>query len=97
MTLAQKKLDIAQWVLGLEDEALVEKLASSVHAMQKEFQLSDQEFEATSYKDIASRSFDLEALKQAQNIVPFAKGELEQLVQEAAIAEPLSELLAGLD
>ena len=97
MTIAKKKIGILQWVLGVEDDQVLDKLASSIDAIQNEYKKPVPTLDVVDYQTIYQDKFNLETLKLTQQPVAFEEGELENLIREAAIEEPLSVLLAELD
>lgn len=96
MTLESRKISIVQWILSLNDEKVIDKLAESMSAI-KEENLAGEEVKFVSYQSIIDRKFDLERLKRQQNYKPFEEGELDQLIQEADIQESIDVLLESID
>ncbi|MFK8163836.1 MAG: hypothetical protein AB8H12_15430 [Lewinella sp.] len=96
MTLESRKISIVQWILSLKDEKIIDKLTESVSAIQEE-NLGGKKVAFVSYQTISDRKFDLEEVKRQQNYMPFAAGELDQLIQEADIQEPIDVLLESID
>ena len=97
MTLESKKISMAQWILSISEEELLEKVSASIDQVRHE---SDDPIiplpEFSTYATMQQRTFDLEQLKVEQHIRPFEPGELEKLVEQANIEEDLDTLLADL-
>lgn len=96
MTLEAKKISIVQWILGLNNEAVVDQISASVNDI-KERGVHPPGVSIVSYSQLKSRKFDLDALKTEQNYRPFAEGELDALIEEADVQESIEELLEALD
>ena len=97
MTLESKKISMAQWILSISEEELLEKVFASIDQVRHESadpMITLPEF--STYATMQQRKFDLEQLKVEQHIRPFEPGELEKLIEQADIEEDLDTLLAGL-
>lgn len=96
MTLDAKKLNIIQWILGVNNEEVVDRLSISVNDIKTQsLNLGSVSF--TTFSQIKNNKFDLAAIKQKQNYQPFAAGELDALIKEADVQESITELLESLD
>ena len=94
MTLEAKKIDIVKWVLGLSDEKVIDQIAESVQSIQESASPAGSIF--TTYSAISSKKFDLNQLKKEQNYQPFNPGELDHLIKEADVQEPIEVLLESI-
>jgi len=99
MTLESKKIDIAQWILSIKDDSLLNRVIASITPVRLETGEGAPAPEAlfTSYTDFKSREpFDLERIVSKQDVRTVTSGDLERISREADIQEPLEALLADL-
>ena len=85
-----KKLQLIKQIAEIEDQALIDQREDIINASSQTKEL---------LANIASpikKEFDLERIKKEQNFQPIDRDEVNRLIQEADIQEPIEELLAML-
>ena len=87
MTTATKKLRLIKQIAETEDQTLIDQLEDIISATGR-----TEELLAKLSTPIES-TFDLEKVKAEQSFQPVDKEELNKLIQEADIQEPIEELL----
>lgn len=88
MTVQAKKYQIIEQITHIEDEQLLDQLQHLLEANQ-----SDHSILSSLIKPIREK-LDIEQLKMEQNYKGFDKKEVEYLIKEADIQEPIEELLS---
>ena len=96
MTLESTKISLAQWILSINDKDLIDKIASYVVTV-RQSEKEDSSLKYVTYKSIFNEKFDLNEIKKEQNYRPFEDGELDSLIREADIQEPIDVLLDSID
>lgn len=87
MTLDFRKYRLIKFILGLTDELLVRKIESFVEPSREEDSVLQ------SLQKPIHKSLDLDALMVEQNFASPTQKELDQIIQDAAIEEPIEELI----
>ena len=87
MTLDFRKYRLIKFIIWLTDELLVRKLEAFVEPEKEENHLLN------SLQKPIREGLDLEALMSEQNFASTTQKELEQIMQDAAIEEPIEELI----
>lgn len=90
MTLESKKLLLIRQIMEINDEGVIDDLEQYVE--EKAQHKSDNDILQQLARPIRPH-FDLEAIKREQGYQPINKEELNQLIKELDIQEPLEELL----
>ncbi|MGB3780411.1 MAG: hypothetical protein WA960_18750 [Tunicatimonas sp.] len=85
-----KKLRLIKRITETEDQVLIDQLESVISASNQTRDI------LASIAGPIRKEFDLEKVKAEQNFQPFKEGEIERLIQEADIQEPIEDLLAML-
>ena len=85
-----KKLRLIKKITEIEDQALIDQLEDVINTS------GQSEEGLTKLASPIKKKFDLEKIKAEQNYQPIDKGELNRLVQEADIQEPIEDLLEML-
>lgn len=85
-----KKLRLIKQITEIEDQALVDRLEHMVNATSHTLTVLNE------LDKPIEKKFDLEKIKKEQNFQPINKEDLNKLIQEADIQEPIEELLAML-
>lgn len=91
MTLESKKLLLIRQIMEINDEGVIDDLEQYVE--EKAQHKSDNDILQQLARPIRPH-FDLEAIKKEQGYQPINKEELNQLIKELDIQEPLEELVA---
>ncbi len=89
MTIETKKLHLIKRIMEIDDESIIDKIdeivgecpEKDIHSILREIS-----------KPI-EKKFDVEKIKREQNFQPIDKDEIEKLIKEADIQEPIEELL----
>ena len=92
MTIAEKKIHLASWILRLEDTELLHRLLAFAEPQQSDAPLS-----TISFDDLQSTEFDLETLRQEQGVLILTDDVLDDIARKADIQEPLVDLLKDLN
>lgn len=85
-------------ILSALAESIKQSLSSTVSVTKSEAEvLPPVNIPYTTYRELKAKKFDLEELKQQQNYVPFAPGELDSMIEAVNVQESIDELLASID
>lgn len=85
-----KKLQLIKQIAEIEDQALIDQLEDVLSTSGQAEEL------LVKIASPIEKEFDLEKVKAKQNFQPVNKDEIDRLIQEADIQEPIEELLAML-
>jgi hypothetical protein len=98
--LESRKYDIIKWIISLADEKVidaVQSLKQQVESEEKEVVEKQHTYSTSSYREIKSRTIDVEQLKKEQQYTPSSAAELQLIATEAAIEQPIEVLLQDLN
>jgi len=99
MNIEIKKYKIIQLIMSVADEQLIEQISRNVRQLvpaREEDVLEDVsilEEPISQYGIVIKEEIDLEQIKKEQNYQRFDPDEMDRLVEEADIQEPIEELL----
>ena len=89
MTIEAKKLYIIKKIMEIEDESIIDKIDELV----EEQPLEDIHLILSKISKPIEKKLDLEKVKREQNFQPIDKNEIDRLIKEADIQEPIEQLL----
>jgi len=99
MNIEIKKYNIIQLIMSVADEQLIDQISRNVRQLvpaKEEDVLEDVsilEEPISQYGIVIKEEIDLEQIKKEQNYQRFDPDEMDRLVEEADIQEPIEELL----
>jgi len=94
MNIELKKHNIIQRIMSVVDEQVIDQISSEVEEL-----ISVKEDESvvedpiTKYSTVIEQEFDFEKIKKEQNYTGIDPDEMDRLVKEADIQEPIEDLL----
>jgi len=92
MSLAAKKMDIVEWVLSIQNEAVLDDLSQHIRQIEPQNGQSDDAL-LFKYKGEIEEKADLEKIKREQGFTGIDKAKMTDLARQANIEEPLEDLL----
>lgn len=89
MTIETKKLHLIKRIMEIDDESIIDKIDELVG------ERPDKDIDSILRKmsKPIEKKLDIEKVKKEQNFQPIDKAEIERLIKEADIQEPIEELL----
>ena len=95
MTITEKKNRAATWILTLKDDALLHQVLDLMKQSQR---VAVRPVPSTlSYREFRTQTFDLDRLKQEQQVKRATPHFLNELAERANLTESMDELLGLLD
>ena len=89
MTIETKKLHLIKRIMEIDDESIIDKIDELVgERLEKDIDSILRKMSKPIEKKL-----DIEKVKKEQNFQPIDKDEIERLIKEADIQEPIEELL----
>ena len=89
MTIETKKLHLIKRIMEIDDESIIDKIDELVGERPE----TDIHSILRKMSKPIEKKLDIEKVKKEQNFQPIDKDEIERLIKEADIQEPIEELL----